>query len=237
MSRNKSLICQCTRLFFVKFRLDPFGRDMKFGRKGSSIESKSILSTSRSLSLRSKLSLVSAYARVITVERVGKGTVASVLESARGATRCREGPAFVPRRAEGYVGNAGDSLSDIRYSHRALFLRRPPSAPYRAPRRDPLPHDSRMCFVCTTACNVWAPALFIIRPRPPIANGMYVAFSRARRSLRRLIMVILSRRCKLRRSRARRAVTRGPRSGCFEKRSAQTDYCNNCETIAFTSVA
>lgn len=85
-------------------------------------------------------------------------------ETRGGPRRCREGPAFVSR-AKGYVGNAGDSLSDIRYSHprpsslpRAFSALLPPPS-RRASRRAPLmpPHDSRMCFVCITACsNVWA---------------------------------------------------------------------------------
>lgn len=175
--------------------------------------------------------LVSAYARVITVERVGKGTVASVLSSARGAHTVSRGARIRSTESQGvHVGNAGDLLSDIRYSHRVLFLRRssslfcrPTSTPYRAPRRDSLPHDSRMCFVCITVCNVWAPRYLSYGRGRRSRNGMYVAFSGARRSLRRLIMVILSRRCKLRRSRARRAVTRGPRSGCFAREKVRAN--------------
>lgn len=59
-----------------------------------------------------------------------------------------------------------------------------------------------------------------------------IAFNRVRRSTRRLIMVILGRRCKL-----RRACARGPVRvvSLFEKRPVQTDYRNNCETIALAT--
>jgi len=108
MSRNKSLICQYTHLFFLKFRprQGTFGRDMKFGKKRSSIESKSILSAPRS-----KLSLISAYVRVITVERVGKGTVASRFSWARGGSH------GVERGPHSFRGELRDTLEmpGIRY--------------------------------------------------------------------------------------------------------------------------
>jgi len=146
---------------------------MKFERKeggGSSIESKSILSAfppSPPLSL-SPLSLVSAYARVITVECVSKGTVAShrFSRTCGGPYGVERGSRIRSAESQGiYVGNAGDLLSDIRYS--LLFLRRSSSLfcllrclfvhPLScSTSRFSLPHDSCMCFVCITVCNVWA---------------------------------------------------------------------------------
>lgn len=144
---------------------------MKFERKeggGSSIESKSILSAfppSPPLSL-SPLSLVSAYARVITVECVSKGTVAShrFSRTCGGPYGVERGSRIRSAESQGiYVGNAGDLLSDIRYS--LLFLRRSSSLfcllrclfvhPLScSTSRFSLPHDSCMCFVCITVCNV-----------------------------------------------------------------------------------
>lgn len=109
------------------------GRDMKFWREGSSIESKSILLLSLSRLLASslpsaKLSLISAYAGVIAVERASTGTVASVLENARGAPRCVERGARI-RSAESkdtlampripyqiFVTHIGPSFSTVLHS-------------------------------------------------------------------------------------------------------------------------
>lgn len=132
------------------------------------------------------------------------------------------------------AGPLSPSFSLLFSSFHPPSLPPPPPATYRAPRRA-LRHDSRMCFVCTTACNVWAPRYLSYGCGRRSRTGCTLHSTEPRRSLRRLIMVILSRRCKLRRAGARRlrsraALVRLVRS----KRFAQTDYCNNYETIGLS---
>lgn len=142
-------------------------------------------------------------------------------------------PAFVPRRAKGYTLEMPGICYQIFVTHfefsssavlllSSAFFGASSSTPYRAPRRASLCLTIRACVSFVSRCVTYEPC--VIYHTAAAADrerrtGIYVAFSGARRSLRRLIMVILSRRCKLRRSRARR----GPCSGCFAREKVRAN--------------
>lgn len=110
-----------------------------------------------------------------------------------------------------FVTHIGPSSTAVLLSSLAVSFLHPLSWP---PRRAPLPHDSRMCFVCTTACKVWAPR-YLSYGRGRTRTGCTLHSAGPAAHCARLIMVILSRRCKLRRSQG--GYTR-LRSGCFRSR-------------------
>lgn len=163
----------------------------------------------------------------------------SVLVSAQGAPRCRAEPAFVPRyrgihwRRRRFVIRysllaPGPTFFALFPSSSLLSRHSPRVASFHRPR------DSRLRFIRAATCNVR-------RTRPYLSHAaadrerciQRRVSARGIRPARCLIMVILSRRCKLRaRSRARQP---GERIAFASKRSAQTDYCDNCETIARAS--
>lgn len=119
------------------------------------------------------------------------------------------------------AGPLSPSFSLLFSSFHPPSLPPPPPATYRAPRRA-LRHDSRMCFVCTTACNVWAPRYLSYGCGRRSRTGCTLHSTEPRRSLRRLIMVILSRRCKLRRAGAQGGCARARRSfGWFARKGSR----------------
>lgn len=138
---------------------------------------------------------------MIADECVGKSTVASVGETRGGPRVVERGPHSFSRPEE-YVGNAEDSLSDIRYSHRppitllslSLFL---PLYPVR--HRDLLLYDPHMCFVCTRhvtygPCVIYHTALAADRERGCTPHSTNAA---PPLTMLRLIMLISPQRHKL----------------------------------------